>query len=302
MSVSPEQPVSEPPDPQSDAPIPPSDGPPQQRYKVTVAYRGTHYHGWQTQYPSATYKGPPPPEGEGIPTIQEILTRTLRTVVRHPLTLSGSSRTDAGVHAKGQVAHFTTDKVQIPIKGMRRAVNARLPEDILVRSIEPVPLAFDAVSWTTSKRYQYSIWHDEDRPVMTPDLAWHRWQRLDLDAMRYAASALVGTHDFATFARPGHGKLDTVRSVLACDIHYRKPRLVIGVEGTGFLWNMVRIIVGTLVEIGIGKYRAESIHEMLAAKDRRAAGGTAPPHGLYLQWIKFGNGPTPRGSKGLDAE
>ncbi|QOV88103.1 tRNA pseudouridine(38-40) synthase TruA [Humisphaera borealis] len=289
MSDSPEQPPpAVPVDPlPADVPL--------QRYKLTIAYRGTNYHGWQTQYPTATYKGPKPPEGEGIPTIQEIVTRTLRTVVRHPLTLSGSSRTDAGVHAKGQVAHFTTDKVQIPILGMRRAVNARLPEDILVRSIEPVPINFDAVKWTLSKRYQYSIWNEEDRPVMFPDLAWHRWQKLDLDAIRYAASQLVGTHDFATFCRPGHGKLDTVRTVLACDVTYRKPRLVIGVEGTGFLWNMVRIIVGTLVEIGLGKYRADDVTKMLEAKDRRAAGGTAPPHGLYLQWIKFGDGPTRRG-------
>lgn len=276
--------------------------PQRQRYKLTIAYRGTNYHGWQTQYPTATYKGPPPPEGQGIPTIQEILTRTLKSVVRHPLTLSGSSRTDARVHAKGQVAHFTTDRVQIPIVGLRRAVNARLPEDILVRAIEPVPLNFDAVKWTTSKRYQYCIWHDEDRPVMFPDLAWHRWQQLDLDAMRLAARQLVGTHDFATFARPGHGKLDTIRTVLACDISYRKPRLVIGVEGTGFLWNMVRIIVGTLVEIGIGKYRAEDVGEMLASKDRRAAGGTAPPHGLYLQWIKFGDKPTLRRPEIDDAD
>jgi tRNA pseudouridine38-40 synthase len=273
---------------------------PTQRYKITIAYRGTNYHGWQTQPVNATYKGPPPPEGEGIPTIQEILTRTFQMVVRHPLTISGSSRTDAGVHAKGQVAHFTTDKVQIPIEGMRRAVNARLPDDILVRSIEPVPPDFDAISWTVSKRYQYSIWHDEDRPVMAADLWWHRWQRLDIDAMRFAASQLVGTHDFATFCRPAHGRSDTIRTVLACDISYRKPRLIVGVEGTGFLWNMVRIIVGTLVEIGLGKYRAEDIPAMLAAKDRRAAGETALAQGLFLQWIKYGDGPTSRG--GVEAE
>ncbi|HEX8915925.1 MAG TPA: tRNA pseudouridine(38-40) synthase TruA, partial [Humisphaera sp.] len=258
-------------------------------------YRGSRYHGWQTQPFTPTYTGTPPPEGQGIPTIQEILTRTLQTVVRHPLHVTGSSRTDAGVHAKGQVAHFDTDKTQIPLEGMRRAVNARLPEDILVRSIEPVPNDFDAISWTASKRYQYQVWNHEDRPVMFPELAWHRWQRLDVDAIRTAAACLVGTHDFATFARPGHGKENTVRTVFSLDVGYRPPRLVFGVEGSGFLWNMIRIIVGTLVEVGIGRYRAEDVPKMLAAKDRRAAGGTAPPHGLYLQWIKFRDrAPEPR--------
>lgn len=263
-----------------------------QRYKLTLAYRGSRYHGWQTQAAiPATYKGEPPPAGQGIPTVQEILTRALVSVVRHPVVVIGSSRTDAGVHAKGQVAQFDTDKTQIPLDGLRRAVNARLPDDILVRAIDPVPRDFDAVGWTASKRYQYCIWHAEDRPVMAPDLAWHRWQPLDVPAMRAAAAHLVGTHDFASFARPGHGREHTVRTVLACDVSYRKPRLVVGVEGTGFLWNMVRIIVGTLVEVGLGRRAADDVPKVLAAKDRRAAGGTAPAHGLFLQRIEFRDGP-----------
>lgn len=265
--------------------------PPLQRYKMTLAYRGSRYHGWQTQPMNKTYTGVPPPEGQGIPTIQEIVTRALASVVCHPVTLSGSSRTDAGVHAKGQVAHFDSDKTQIPLEGMRRAVNARLPDDILVRAIEPAPPDFNAITWTVSKRYQYFVWNDIDRPVMFPELAWHRWQDLDVEAMRAGAQRLVGTHDFASFARPGHGRDDTVRTVLACDVGYRKPRLVFGVEGTGFLWNMVRIIVGTLVEVGLGRHAPVDVDQMIAARDRRAAGGTAPAHGLYLQWIAFGNGP-----------
>lgn len=258
-----------------------------QRYKLTIAYRGSRYHGWQTQTASATHKGERPPAGQGVPTVQEILTRTLASVVCHPVIVIGSSRTDAGVHAKGQVAQFDTDKTQIPLDGLRRAVNARLPDDILVRSVEPVRRDFDVIAWTASKRYQYVIWHAEDRPVLAPDLAWHRWQRLDVDAMRAAAARLVGTHDFESFTKPGHGKASTVRTVLRCDVSYREPRLVVGVEGTGFLWNMVRIIVGTLVEVGLGRHVPGDVPRMLAAKDRRAAGGTAPPHGLYLQWIKY---------------
>src|SRR4051812_19026634 len=107
------------------------------RYKLTIAYRGTNYHGWQFQLPNALYKGPKPPPGHGIPTIQEILARAIGEVVGHPVGLVGSSRMDSGVHAKGQIAHFDTDKVQIPIDGLRRAINHALPDDILVRSIEP---------------------------------------------------------------------------------------------------------------------------------------------------------------------
>jgi tRNA pseudouridine38-40 synthase len=260
---------------------------PLSRYKLTIAYRGTRYHGWQTQPMMKTYKGTPPPPGHGIPTIQEIVRRVVAGVVNHPIILTGSSRTDAGVHAKGQVAHFETDKSQIPIKGFRRAINARLPGDILIRDVEAVPREFCARKSTLSKRYQYFVWHHEDRPVLFSDMAFHRWQKLDIDAMRQAAAAMVGTQDFASFARPGHGKESTVRTVLACDVSYRSPKLIIGVEGTGFLWNMVRIMAGTLLEVGIGKLSAAAIPQIIAAKNRKSAGGTAPAHGLYLQWIKF---------------
>lgn len=259
---------------------------PTQRYKLVLAYRGTRYHGWQRQSANAFYKGEQPAEGEGIPTIQEELHKALISVLRHPINLTGSSRTDAGVHAKGQLVHFDTDQVQIPVDGMRRAVNARLPEDILVRTIEPVSPDWNAVTSTLSKRYQYFIWNAQDRPCFFPDLAWHRWQTLNTDSMQQAAAHLVGTQDFASFAKPGHGRESTVRTILSCDVSVRGPRLVIAVEGTGFLWNMVRIIVGTLVEVGLGQFSPNDLPRMLEAKDRRAAGSTAPPHGLYLQWIK----------------
>lgn len=257
------------------------------RYKLTIAYRGTRYHGWQTQFPSSTWKGATPPPGQGIPTIQEKLRRAIQAVVRHELIVSGSSRTDAGVHAKGQVAHFDTDKTQIPIEALRQSINARLPDDILVRAIEPVPEEFDAVSWTRSKRYQYVIWNAPDRPAFFPDLVWHRWQRLDVDAMQLAARQFEGEHDFASFAKPGHGREHTVRTVHECAISHRAPRLIVGVQGSGFLWQMIRIMVGTLVEVGLGRYGPDTIKHMLAAKDRQAAGSTAPPQGLYLQWIKY---------------
>jgi tRNA pseudouridine38-40 synthase len=258
-----------------------------QRYKLTIAYRGTNYHGWQSQPLTETYTGVAPPRGQGVPTIQETVERVFAGVVNHPVILSGSSRTDKGVHAKGQVAHFDTDKIQIPREGMRRAVNHRLPPDIIVRKIEPVPDTFDAVRSTVRKRYQYTIWNHPERPIFFHDLAWHRWFQLDIDAMRAAAQHFVGELDFASFARPGHGKLHTVRTVYGCDVTQRGPRIVIGVEGRGFLWNMIRIMVGTLVHIGIGRHKPDDIKEMLAARDREAAGPTAPAVGLFLQWIRF---------------
>jgi tRNA pseudouridine38-40 synthase len=255
---------------------------------LTVAYRGTAYHGWQWQAANPlTWKGQKPAEGRGIPTVQETLAREIAGVVGHPVRLVGSSRTDAGVHAKGQVAHFDTDQVQIPPDGLRRAVNARLPDDVVIRAIRPVPDTFDAIVSTQSKRYQYAILNTPTRSVFAADLAWHRWEPLDVAAMADAAPRLVGTHDFASFTRPAHGRASSVRTILGCDVRARGGRIVIGVEGTGFLWNMVRIIAGTLVEIGHGRRRPDEIDAMLAAKDRRAAGGTAPPHGLYLQWIRM---------------
>ena len=275
---------------------------PLQRYKLTVAYRGTRYHGWQQQPALASYRGLRDP-GEGIapvgtpgpafdpaavqlPTIEGELKRALADVVGHPVIVVGSSRTDAGVHAKGQLVHFDTDKVQIPHEGLRRAVNHRLPADILIRSIEPVPQTFHAIASTRTKRYQFLIWNHPDRPLFFSDLAWHRWHYLDVPRIAEAARHFVGEHDFASFARPGHGRDNTVRTVHACDVSFRSPKLVIAVEGSGFLWNMVRIIVGTLVQVGLGRTQPDEIPCMLAARDRQAAGPTAPPHGLYLQWIR----------------
>ncbi len=262
---------------------------PTQRYKITIAYRGTKYHGWQKQLAVETYKGPPPAEGEGIPTIQETVCKALMMVLRHPITLVGSSRTDSGVHAKGQVGHFDTDQVQIPIDGLRAAVNHALPPDVLLRKIEPVPNDFDAIRWTISKRYQYAIWNTEDRSVFFSDLAWHRWAKLDIEAMKEAAGYFVGEHDFTSFARPGHGREHAIRTIVGCDVSKRGPLMVIGIEGTGFLWNMVRIMVGTLVEVGMGRTAPGEIKEMLEAKNRQNGGPTAPPHGLYLQWIRYGD-------------
>jgi tRNA pseudouridine38-40 synthase len=257
------------------------------RYKLTIAYRGTRYHGWQRQPMLPSWNKEPPEEGAGIPTIQETVATALAQVLNHRVQLVGSSRTDAGVHAKGQVAHFDTDQTQIPIWGLHQAVNHKLPPDVLVRRLDLAPEGFEAIFSTTSKRYQYAIWATDFRNPFAHDLLWHRWQKLDHEKMAAAAAHFVGTHDFASFCRPGHGRASTTRTVLECDVSRRGPQLVVGVTGTGFLWNMVRIMVGTLVEVGLGKYVPEDIPKMIAARDRTAAGSTAPPHGLYLHWIRY---------------
>ncbi|HVT91064.1 MAG TPA: tRNA pseudouridine(38-40) synthase TruA [Tepidisphaeraceae bacterium] len=259
---------------------------PTQRYKLTIGYRGTNYHGWQTQAANEFWKGPKPKPGHGIPTVQENVKRAIESVVGHPIGLVGSSRTDTGVHAKAQLAHFDTDRVQIPAQNIVDAANHRLPDDILIKAIEPVPDTFDAISSTVSKRYQYFIWNNESRPIFFPDLVWHRIVILDAAAMREAAQYFVGEHDFASFARPRQTRENTIRTIYNCDVSCRLPRMVIGIEGNGFMWNMIRIIIGTLVEVGMKHYPPKRVKEMLEARDRRAAGPTAPPQGLFLQWIK----------------
>ncbi len=165
-----------------------------QRYKLTLSYRGTNYHGWQRQSFTDNYTGPKPPPGQGIPTIQEILGRAIEYTTRHPVRLVGSSRTDAGVHAKGQLAHFDTTLTRIPPNDFRRAINNALPDDIVVRKVEPVDDSFDVITCTLNKRYQYAIWTEADRPAFFSDLVWHRWKKLNVDAMREAAERIVGEH------------------------------------------------------------------------------------------------------------
>jgi tRNA pseudouridine38-40 synthase len=261
------------------------------RYKLTIAYRGTAYHGFQKQATPPNWVGKLPAAGMGIPTVQQTLEQAVAEVVKHPVVTVGSSRTDAGVHAKGQVVHFDSDKSAIPLANLKRAVNARLPGDIAVRAAELVPPTFDAIKSTVRKRYQYAVWNAPERSVFGSDLYFHRWHKMKPDRMREAAAALVGEHDFSAFVRPGHGRESTVRTVFGIDVTQRGPLLVIGFEGSGFLWNQVRIMAGTLIEVGMCLREVGSVAEALASKDRRQAGRTAPPHGLYLHWIQFTDKP-----------
>ena len=182
---------------------------PSQRYKITLAYKGTRYHGWQAQPATEPFTGEGPVGGREVLTVQGCLTKSIEWVVGHPVNCVGSSRTDAGVHAKAQVPHFDTSKVQIPPESLRKAVNHQLPGDILIHAIEPVPADFDAIFWTTRKRYQYFIWNAPDRPAFFNELAWHRWQKLDGAAM--AAAAGHWSASTTSPASPGRGMGGAIR-------------------------------------------------------------------------------------------
>jgi tRNA pseudouridine38-40 synthase len=259
-----------------------------QRYRLTVAYEGTDFHGWQKQHP----KGAAP-----LRTVQGVLEEAICTVVREAVALVGASRTDAGVHAEGQVAAFTTSS-GIARARLLRAINGRLPADVQVSSLAPAAADFDPIADAVVKTYRYRIAHGGAAGVLPPlfdrRLVTFSPYTLDAGAMARAAAALVGTHDFASFTRVSHGRESTVRSITACTVKATsRTRLRIDVTGDGFLYNMVRIIAGTLVEVGRGRLGPEDIPRIIAQRDRDAAGPTMPPQGLCLMKVRY----TPRRAK-----
>ena len=280
------------------------------RVALTVAYDGADFHGWQRQ-DLALAPGQTPDdlnlaaaryrvEGDTVVlrTVQDELERGLRDLLREPVTVLGASRTDAGVHADGQCAAFTTEPgpdtgVGWPLdRGLDRlvkALNAKLPGDLLVRDARAVPIGLDPISQAIEKQYTYSIHTGPQRPLW--DRRFVFWSVPDLDehAMHTAAQHLVGEHDFTSFAQINHGRQSTVRTVFACGVtRDTDTRVRITVRGGGFLYNMVRIIAGTLVEVGRQKMQADEVPAVLAAADRTRAGPTLPPEGLCLDWVRYG--------------
>jgi tRNA pseudouridine38-40 synthase len=257
------------------------------RYRLTVAYDGTHFHGWQKQRAN---------DGEGdLRTAQGVLEQAVREAVREPVTLVGASRTDAGVHAVGQVAAFTCER-ELPLERLCAAINSRLPEDLQVRDAAIADPAFSPISDAIAKGYRYRIAWGRTGPGGVPRPLFSRyttyWTPYHLDAVRMneAARKLLGKHDFASFTRVNHSRESTVRTIHDCLVtadRRRRRRLHIDVAGDGFLYNMIRIIAGTLVEIGRGKIEPDAMDGILSATDRSAAGDTLPPEGLCLMWIKY---------------
>ena len=242
------------------------------RYKLTIAYDGTAYCGWQRQV-------------DPTPTVQREVEKAAGTILSHPVTVVGTSRTDTGVHARGQVGALNAE-TDLDVERLRKAINSRLPKDILIREMEEVGLGFD-VRTAKRKRYRYVIWADEDRPVFERQFAYHYYRRLDLEAMQTACRLFEGEHDFDAFRGQADPRDNTVRTIFSCEIHRRGPVVILGVEGSGFLYHMVRTMVGTVLEVGRKRMPPERIDEIIAAKDRALAGPCLPAVGLCLQWIRF---------------
>lgn len=247
----------------------------EQTIKLVLAYDGTEFHGWQRQ--------------AGVRTVQHELEDVLRRVLRHPLHVLGASRTDAGVHARGQVAVVVTI-APIPTENLARAVSHRLPPDLAVVSATSAAPEFHPSRDALEKLYRYRIFNALHRPVelLAARYAWHVWYPLNLDHMRAAAAELVGKHDFSAFASQGSPRGTTVRTVRRIGIRRCADEVLIDVQGDGFLYNQVRNMVGTLVEVGRGHWPPERVRDILAGCDRRQAGPTAPPQGLCLQWVRYG--------------
>ena len=258
----------------SEADVHPEALPPRRNIKLVVAYNGAAYHGWQRQ-------------AEGFDTIQQRLEEALVRVVRHPVVVFGAGRTDAGVHAAGQVANFHTTNLAIPLAGLVAATNSRLPRDIVIRSAEEVADDFHAARSATGKTYRYRIYVAPTRPVELHRLVYHYWRALDAERMRRAAGRLVGEHDFRGFASSADERDDTVRRIQSCQVAEDGSEIHVTIRGDGFLYNMVRNIVGTLIEIGRGHWPEERIDKILTSGDRSDAGPTAPPDGLTLLCVHY---------------
>ncbi len=250
------------------------------RYKITIRYDGHEFHGWQKQEP---------PDAEPLRTVQAVVETAIRRAVREPIMLLGASRTDSGVHAIGQVGAFTVDSMKIPFDRIHLAINRWLPEDVAIVNVENVYLDFNPISDTLSKGYRYTIYPHPIKPVFERHQVHHCWSALNADQMNVAAQHLIGEYDFASFANTHHGRESTIRTIHNCRVwqDQDQPRVHIDVSGSGFLYHMVRIIAGTLLEIGRGRWQPSHICEILNACNRRAAGPTLPPDGLCLLWIKY---------------
>jgi tRNA pseudouridine38-40 synthase len=249
---------------------------PQRQIKLTIAYDGTDYHGWQIQ--------------PGYKTVQGTLCEAVTSLFRYPTHVQGAARTDAGVHASGQVGLIKTAH-PVPTEQLPLALNDCLPQDIAVRHAEEVGPDFDVMRLVARKGYRYTIYTGRLRPIRQIRFCWHIPGELSVEAMNAAAQHLVGTLDFRSFAATVDEDQNTVRTVFRCDVirgcNGDPDMISIDIEGDGFLHHMVRNFVGTLVDISHGHWRPEQIVDILEARDRRAAGHLAPASGLCLEWIKY---------------
>jgi len=239
--------------------------------RLLIEYDGTNYHGWQIQ--------------PGAATVQQTIIDAIRKITGESVNLIGAGRTDAGVHAEGQVANFRTE-TRIAAEQLPFAINSELPDDIAIKGADEVPPDFHAQFDACAKTYRYQIWNSRIRPAL--DRHRHAWVKapLDVEKMRAAARFFVGTHDFESFASECREK-DSVRTVSELELERGAELIAMRISADGFLYNMVRAIAGTLIDVGRGHLAVDGVPEMLAAKDRRQGGPTAPACGLYLVEVRY---------------
>jgi tRNA pseudouridine38-40 synthase len=300
---------------------------------LVLSYQGTHYHGWQIQPDKIT--------------IQETVERAISDLTSEKIMLQGAGRTDAGVHALGQVANFRTQS-QIQLYKFRNAIQVRLPHDIIVRSVHEVPDTFHATYDAISKRYRYLIWNSPSPHLLSREFCWHVNRHLNIADMQVAAQSLLGQHDFRSFETQYPNRASSIRNLhdirlqvenlgtcweapdpfpqspdpfhpLAANpdndiaplevisnleqephpFHFANSRtgqmICLDIEADGFLYNMVRAIMGTLVEIGLGRWKATDMTTILQKQDRRLAGPTAPAQGLFLSYVRYPQSDTIQG-------
>lgn len=262
--------------------------------KLTIEYDGTNYHGWQSQL--------------NADAVQDVVKKAVKKLTGEDCNLIGASRTDSGVHALGQVANFLTGS-KIPIDKFPKALNSVLPDDVVIRNAEEVDETFHSRFAAKGKKYRYLIYNSKLPSALLRNRAYHVPFWLDLEAMKLACGALTGRHDFSAFRAAGSNVKTSERTIFKAELSFDatvenrpqcrrpspmsqivpwEPRLIeFEIEGDGFLYNMVRIIAGTLVEIGMGGIPAGSMAEIICSRQRNRAGKTAPAHGLYLVEVYY---------------
>lgn len=240
--------------------------------KLVIEYDGSSYAGWQRQNNALS--------------IQEAVERAIGLITSEEITITGSSRTDAGVHARGQTANFYT-KSKIPVEKFSAAINSKLPRDISILGAEEVSEDFHARYFSKGKRYSYTILNRRANPALMRNYLSHCPYELNFEDMVRASRSFIGTHDFSAFRSTGSSVKTSVRTVRFLELEKKGDIITMNIEADGFLYNMVRIIAGTLIDIGRGRIPADSISDIIASKDRERAGHTAPPMGLCLEKVYY---------------
>ena len=240
--------------------------------QILLEYDGSNYHGWQRQ--------------KNALTVQEKVEEAIKQITKEDIRLIGSSRTDSGVHARGQSANFYTGS-KIPIEKIPYALNSKLPIDIRIYQAIERPMGFHSCYDAIGKKYTYHIQNSAFHSALEYNRAWHIPQKLSIENMRKANEFLIGTHDFSAFRASGSLIKTSIRTITSSKLIRKDKKIILEIQGNGFLYHMVRIIMGTLVEVGMGKISYEEIMDIIKSKDRSRAGITAPAHGLYLEKVFY---------------